>query len=76
MADLICFMDCKHRSNRPLRKWRKKDGSPCYGCRLETVTISRAFDFDGDICAIAGEENMARCAHYEPLGEPEGEEDA
>lgn len=75
MADLICSMNCKHRSKRPLRKWRKKNGSPCYGCRLEYVKISRVFDLDGDIYAVAGEENMAHCVFYEPLNEPEGEED-
>jgi len=75
MADLICSMACKHRSKRPLRKWKKKDGSPCYGCSLKYVNISRAFDWDGDIYAVAGEKNMARCVFYEPLDEPEGEED-
>ena len=74
MADLICSMACKHRSKRPLRKYRNKNGSPCYGCCLEYVHISRVFDLDGDICAVAGEENMAHCAFYEPLDEPEGEE--
>lgn len=75
MADLICSMICKHRSKRPLRKWRNKDGSPCFGCSLKYVKISRVFDMDGDICAVAGEGNMAHCAFYEPLDEPEGEED-
>ena len=76
MADLICSMICKHRSKRPLRKWRKKDGSPCFGCSLKYVNISRVFDLDGDICAGAGEGNMAHCAFYEPLEEPEGEANA
>ena len=75
MADLICSMICKHSSKRPLRKWRNKDGSPCFGCSLKYVKISRVFDMDGDICAVAGEGNMAHCAFYEPLDEPEGEED-
>lgn len=75
MADLICSMPCKHRSKRPLRKWKNKDGSPCYGCRLEYVKISRVFDLDGDIFAVAGEENMAHCIFYEPLGEFEKQED-
>lgn len=68
-------MACKHRSKRPLRKWRNKNGSQCYECRLEYVKISRVFDMDGDIYAVAGEENMARCAFYEPIEGPEGEED-
>ena len=73
MADLICSMTCKHRSKRPLQKWRNMDGNPCYGCSLKYVKISRAFDFDGDICAIVGEENIAHCAFYEPIDAPEGE---
>lgn len=59
MADLICSMACKHRSKRPSRKWRHKDGRPCYACTLNYVYISRVFDMDGDICAVAGENNMA-----------------
>lgn len=39
------------------------------------MVISRIFDFDGDIFAVAGEENMAHCAFYEPLDESEREED-
>ena len=73
MATIVCDMACKHRSKIKLRKWRYKDGRPCYTCGLEAVTISRVFDMDGDICAVAGEENMAHCAFYEPLEEPESE---
>ena len=39
------------------------------------MTISRVFDLGGDIYSMAGEENMAHCAFYEPLEEPESEED-
>lgn len=74
MANLICSMACKHRSKHPLRKWRNKDGSPCYGCSLKYVKISRVFDWDGDIWSKAGEENMAHCIFYEPIDESEGEE--
>ena len=74
MAEIICAMACKHRSKRPLRKWKNRDGSRCYGCSLEYVKISRIFDFDGDIFAVAGEKNMARCAFYEPIDEPEAPE--
>lgn len=74
MPAIICEMNCKHRSKRPLRKWRHKDKSPCYTCGREYVTISRMFDWDGDVCAVAGEENMARCAFYEPLDEQEAPE--
>lgn len=75
MAIIVCKMNCKHRSRRPLRKWMGKDGSRLYRCTRETVVISRIFDFDGDILAVAGEENMAHCAFYEPLDGAEGEED-
>lgn len=74
MAIIVCKMNCKHRSRRPLRKWRGTDGSRLYGCTRETAVISRIFDFDGDILAVAGEENMAHCAFYEPLDGAEGEE--
>lgn len=73
MATVICDMACKHRSKRPLRKWRHKDGRPCYSCRLEYVLISRVFDIDGDICDTAGEQNMAHCAFYKPIEATEGE---
>lgn len=67
MARVICNMtDCVHRSKRPLRKWRYKNGVRCYGCTLETIGVSRIFDPDGDVEAMAGIENMARCADYEP----------
>lgn len=38
------------------------------------VYISRVFDMDGDICAVAGENNMAHCTFYEPIEGPEGDE--
>lgn len=67
MAKVICNMtDCVHRSKRPLRKWRYKSGARCYGCTLETVSVSKVFDPDGDIEATAGIENTARCSCYEP----------
>lgn len=75
MATIVCKMNCKHRSRRPLRKWRGTDGSDLYGCTRKTVVISRIFDFDGDIFTVAGEENMAHCAFYEPLDGSEREED-
>ena len=74
MPAIICEMNCKHRSKRKLRKWHHKDGRPCYTCGLEYVTISRAFDIDGDICAVAGEENMAHCNFYDPIDESEGDD--
>lgn len=67
MAVVICTLDCKHRSKRPLRKWKRKSGDECYGCTLEAVTISRMWDPDGDAHALLGEESMARCANYEPI---------
>lgn len=75
MANLICKMeDCKHRSKRPLKKWRNQDGSRCYGCSLRYTVVTEVFDADGDIEAIAGRENMAHCANYEPET-AEGEND-
>ena len=45
MTDLICSMACTHRTKRPLRKWRKKDGSPCCG---------RTPDVETPFCAWCG----------------------
>lgn len=75
MSGLICNMsDCVHRSKYPSRKWcGKGDGSKRYGCKLDCVVVSRTFDFDGDIEAVAGRENMAHCAFYERAPE-EGEQ--
>lgn len=68
MADLICDMnDCKYRSRRPLRKWRRKDKSPCYGCTQRFVVITCVFDPDGDIEAVGDKENMAHCCFYESI---------
>lgn len=67
MSTIICDMiNCKHRSKKPLQKWKSKDGKRCYGCSLDYVLINRIFDSDGDICAVAGEENMAHCQMYQP----------
>lgn len=76
MADIICRMsDCKHRSKRPLRKWvSKSTGEKHYSCALKYITISRIFDMDGDIEAVAGSENMAHCAFYEPIEAAQREE--
>lgn len=66
MAKVICSMtDCVHRSKRPMRKWKYTNGAKCHGCTLDFVTVSRVFDTDGDIEALAGSENMAHCDHYE-----------
>lgn len=68
MAKVICSVpDCVHRSKRPMRKWRYNDGRPCYGCKLDTITVSRIFDFDGDCEKLVGKENMAHCSNYEPM---------
>lgn len=69
MADLICNMNCIHRSKRPLRKWKRRDGSECYGCSREYIVVDRLSDPDGLIEATAGEENTAVCALYEPVAE-------
>lgn len=68
MAVLICNMnDCKHRSKRPLRSWKNKSGGKCNGCAREFVVVTKVFDPDGDIEAVAGKESMAVCAFYEPM---------
>ena len=64
MTVVACRMDCKHRSKRPLRKYKYKDGSKCYACTLEGITITHNF---GEVKAVAGERNMAMCNNYEPL---------
>ena len=83
MATLICDMhDCVHISKRPLRSWTNKaTGAKCYSCSREYALISKVFDPDGDIEAVAGRENMARGSFYEPRekapqeGDEEVEED-
>lgn len=73
MAKVICDMEgCVHRSKRPLKKWRYRDGRPCYGCKLETIGVTRISDPDGDCRATISERNMAHCSDYEP---EEGMED-
>ena len=72
MADLMCSMsDCVYLSKRPLRKWRGKHGEKCYGCSLKYIVISKTFDPDGDIEAVAGLEKMANCSFYKPQSAPE-----
>ena len=66
MAQVICnVVDCKHRSKRKLKNYKKQNGSPCYGCKLEVILVSDIFDPDGEIEAIAGKENMMICNNYE-----------
>lgn len=70
MANVVCNMeDCKYKSKRPLRKWQHSDGSKCYGCTLETISISRIADPDGDCATLIGELEMAQCRDYEPIEE-------
>lgn len=66
MTVIACRMDCKYRSKRPLRKHKYKDGSKCYACTLERITMTRNF---GEVRQVAGEKNMAMCNSYEPLEE-------
>lgn len=77
MAVLICDMaDCIHRSKRPLRSWKNKaTGAKCYGCSRKFALISKVFDADGDIEAVAGKSNMAHCSFYEPRKESSQEEE-
>lgn len=67
MSTVICSMsDCVHRSGHPLRKWKYRNGEPCYSCKLESIGISEIFDPDGDCATMIGKENMAHCADYGP----------
>lgn len=72
MAQVICNMNCKNRSKKPLRKWKMKSGTKAYGCKLEAIVVGRIFDPDGDCCATVGEDCMAQCKYYEPIEEEGG----
>lgn len=69
MAKVICSMNCKHRSKRPMRKYKYKSGNLCYGCTLDAVSISRILDPDNYVVQVIDEKEMARCLHYEPVEE-------
>lgn len=69
MAKVICKMECKHRSKRPMRSYKYRDGSKCYGCKLDVIDISRVFDPDGYAEQVLGESCMAHCIYYEPIEE-------
>ena len=69
MAKVICRMNSKHRSKRPMRKYKYKSGKPCYGCTLDAVGISRIVDPEDYIIQVVGEKEMARCLNYEPVEE-------
>lgn len=69
MAKVICGMNCKHKSKKPLRTYKYKSGERCYGCTLDAISVSRIFDPDEYVVEVVGEENMAQCVHYEPIKE-------
>lgn len=69
MAKVICNMKCKHRSKRPLRKYKYESGNRCYGCTLDTISVSRIFDPDNYVVQVVAEEDMAHCLNYEPIEE-------
>ena len=75
MAVLICDAPCVHRSKRALRSWKRKVGGKCYGCSLDAVVVSRVFDPDGDITAVAGIENTAVCSRFSPIAKEVDEDD-
>lgn len=76
MAVLICDAPCVHRSKRALRSWKRtQGGGKCYGCSLAAVVISRVFDPDGDITAVAGIENTAVCSRFEPIAKETDEDE-
>lgn len=40
MTDVICTMDdCIHRSKRPMRKYKMRNGSKCYKCTLDNILV-------------------------------------
>ena len=67
MAKVICNMNCKHRSKKPLRTYKYKSGDRCYGCTLDAICVSRIIDPDDYVVEVVDEENMAHCAYYEPM---------
>ena len=69
MAKVICGMNCKHRSKKPLRTYKYKSGDKCYGCTLDAIPVSRISDPDEYVVEAVGEENMAHCLCYEPVEE-------
>ena len=69
IAKVICNMNCKHRSKKPLRTYKYKSGDRCYGCTLDAISVSRIFDPDDYVIEVVGEENMAHCLCYEPIEE-------
>ena len=69
MAKVICGMNRKHRSKKPLRTYKYKSGDKCYGCTLDAIPVSRISDPDEYVVEAVGEENMAHCLCYEPVEE-------
>lgn len=69
MAKVICEMNCKHRSKRPMQRYRYESGDPCYGCTLDVISISRIADPDNYVIQVIDEKEMARCLNYEPVEE-------
>lgn len=67
MAKVICNMNCKHRSKKPLRTYKYKSGDRCYGCTLDAICVSRIIDPDDYVVEVVDEENMAHCEYYEPM---------
>lgn len=67
MTKIICDADDRiHRSKRPLRTWKKRNGDKCYRCTLEAISIGRIFDIDGDVYNLFCEEKVM-CKDYEPI---------
>lgn len=69
MSKVVCLMNCKHRSKRPMRNYKSKSGERCYGCSRDVIVVSRMFDPDNYIIEVVGEENMGRCLYFEPVEE-------
>ena len=54
MAKVVCNMNCKHRSKKPLRNYVRYNGERCYGCLLGAISISRISDSDEYVVEVVG----------------------
>lgn len=66
MTDVICVMkDCKHRSKRPMKKYKMENGDKCYKCTLEAIVISDS-TFDSEVEELT-DQRMPCCNRYESV---------
>lgn len=64
MTTVICDVkNCPYRSTKPLQKYKKSGGEPCYQCKLDVVIIDNIFDPDGETLGLFGY-TPAECRIY------------